>query len=140
MITEPIRALNWREPYGALMLHGKIETRTWKTNYRGLVLLCASKKDYPWDVVRSISEPEQFDRILDLSSHLNMHNGVAFAISRLVDCRPMVKEDEDKCFVAYHPDLFCHVHADVKAIDPLPWKGAQGWQKVPQNVLNYLNY
>lgn len=41
-----IRALWWREPYASLMLQGKVETRTWNTNYRGLVLICASIKPY----------------------------------------------------------------------------------------------
>ena len=43
---EPIKALSWKQPYASLMLKGKIETRSWPTNYRGLVLICASKAPY----------------------------------------------------------------------------------------------
>jgi hypothetical protein len=45
-LNQEIRALTWKEPYASLMLHGKIETRTWYTKYRGLVLICAGLKHY----------------------------------------------------------------------------------------------
>ena len=40
-----MKALSIKEPWATLILEGKktIETRTWKTNYRGEILLCASK-------------------------------------------------------------------------------------------------
>jgi hypothetical protein len=60
--------------------------------------------------------------------------GKAIAIGRLIDCRPMRKEDEDKCFVQFFPDLFCHVYTDVQAIKPFPWKGKQGWSEVSPEV------
>jgi hypothetical protein len=46
----------------------------------------------------------------------------------------MRKEDEDKCFVQFFPDLFCHVYTDVQAIKPFPWKGKQGWSEVSPEV------
>lgn len=46
LIKSPLRALSWKEPYATLMLHGKVETRTWPTDYRGLVLNCVALKDY----------------------------------------------------------------------------------------------
>src|SRR5687767_12303739 len=96
--NEPMKALSWKEPYGSLMLPpvNKIETRIWPTKYRGLVLLCASKAEYPWNVVRDIAGTNQFDRILDIHKQhpaASVH-GHAFAVGRLVDCRPMIKKDE----------------------------------------------
>jgi ASCH domain. len=40
-----MKAISLKEPWASLMLEGKktIETRVWKTNYRGKLLLCASK-------------------------------------------------------------------------------------------------
>ena len=49
--------------------------------------------------------------------------GKAIAIGRLVHCRPMLPEDEDKCFVKYNPDLFCHIYEDVRPIEPISWRG-----------------
>lgn len=163
--NSPLKALSWKEPYGTLMLppHNKIETRTWNTKYRGLVLLCASKKEYPWNVVRSISGQQQFDRILKsfeqkrsgyFSSDIN---GMAFAIGHLVDCRPMTSADENFAFVEYkHPwqearytktgkkmktyQLFAHIYKDVTPIEPFAWKGSQGFRPVPQDIISQIKF
>lgn len=131
MISEKVLALSWKQPYGSLMLppFNKIETRTWKTNYRGLVLICASKTGYNWNQVQRVSGG-QFFSIITLGSRLNVNMGHAIALARLADCRPMTKEDEEKCFVQYFPDLYCHVYEDVRPIIPFPWKGKQGWTEL----------
>ena len=136
---QELRALSWKQPFAELMLRGKIETRTWKTNYRGWVLICASKKPYPRRELEVISGPTQYFKIFENLSDVDgdlyqWRKGVAIAIGRLVDCRPMELIDESECFVAFNPNLFCHVYADVQAIKPIPWKGSQGWGKVPMEI------
>lgn len=141
---QELRALSWRQPYGELMLYGKIETRTWSTKYLGWVLICTSIKDYPIDEVQRISGQKQFFRIVDglseriLAKGRPSYSGYAIAIGRLVDCRPMTLEDEDACFVQYKPGLFCHVYEDVQAIQAIPWKGSQGWKMVSDDVKNQI--
>jgi hypothetical protein len=66
------------------------------------------------------------------------YEGKAIAIGRLTDCRPMKLEDEDKCFVQYCPDLFCHIYENVQAIKPFPWKGSQGWKEVSIEIKNQI--
>ena len=139
LITETIKALSWKEPYGTLMLYGKIETRVWKTSYRGLVLICASKKSYNLGEVFRISGGDLYRAIwnkifpdknkysVNVSDNL-FYCGKAFAIGELIDCRPMRKEDEDKCFVRYYPDLYCHVYQNVTKIEPFFWKGSLGFK------------
>lgn len=143
---ENIRALSWKQPYAELMFHGKIETRTWNTNYRGLVLICASKKSYHRDEVIAISGSEQLKRIEAVLGKMysyrdtRHHTGVAIGIGELVDCRPMAKEDSDLCFVEYcRPEidglpickpLYCHIYQNVRRITPIPWTGSQGWKTV----------
>jgi hypothetical protein len=130
-IVEPVRALSWKEPFATLMLHGKIETRTWPTHYRGLVLICASKVGYSSSAVYRICGKRVWDRLISNISFgimdMKYGHGNAIAIGRLVDCRPMEPEDEDACFVQYHPDLYCHIYEDVQRIEAFPWKGKQGW-------------
>ena len=132
---QQIKALSWRQPYADLMLDGKIETRTWPTNYRGWVLICSSKKAYNLDVIDDISGNEGLVRIVDIiasTGRLTQKTGYALSIGYLVDCREMLPEDEEKCFVKYRPGLFCHVYEDVQALkNPIPWKGMLGWKNVP---------
>lgn len=135
-----MKALTWKEPFASLMLHGKIETRTWNTNYRGLVLICAGKRYYSYSEIQNISGGFKTIKIRDLfyDNKLKQQCGMAIAIGTLVDSRPMKPEDEDRCFVQYHPDLYCHVYTDVFAIEPFAWKGSQGWKNVPQYIINSI--
>ncbi len=72
-----MKALSIKEPWISLIAKRKktIETRTWKTNYRGTLVLVGSKK------------PE------------GPYSGKAACFVRLIDCRPMTKDDEEaaKC-------------------------------------------
>jgi len=136
-------ALSWKEPYGSLMLppFDKAETRTRPTKYRGPVLICTSQKPYPWHIVQDISGPVQFQRITDMMSSVHFQpTGHAIAVGDLVDCRPTKKSDEDKCFVGGHTYLYVHVYENVRPIKPFPWKGKQGWKKVPQEIINQIEF
>lgn len=133
--SEKLMALSWKQPYAELMLHGKIETRTWPTNYRGWVLICASKQGYYTEQLRRISGAYQMVRMGQfLNVEAPKYEGMAIAIGRLMDCRPMKPEDEDACFVKYYEDLWCHVYNHVYSIRPFPWKGSQGWKEVSEEI------
>jgi len=136
-------ALSWKQPFAELMLHGKIETRTWNTNYRGWVLICASKKGYDFHQWFSISGSKQGQRITKILGRGCDHflrSGMAIAIGKLIDCRIMKQEDEDRCFVQYFPDLFCHIYDFVVPIEPILWKGTQGWKEVTSDIKRLIKF
>lgn len=136
---QKLMALSWKQPYAELMLHGKIETRTRKTNYRGWVLICASKAGYNPNQLLNIAGVLQIGRITDILGPLGyMSGGDAIAIGKLVDCRPMKSQDEDKCFVEWQSNLFCHVYEQVARIEPFHWRGAQSWKEVDQETKNKI--
>jgi len=141
-----MKALTWKQPFASLMLHGKIETRTWKANVRGTVLICASKVPYNLNQVLDISGDYQLTRIMntlalpDPGNFGDLNCGYAIAMGDLIDCRPMKPTDEDDCFVQYNPDLWCHIYEDVRAIIPIPFKGKQGWSEVYDDILHQIQY
>lgn len=139
-----MRALSWRQPFASAMLVGKVETRTWATNYRGLVLICASQQPSKAHECFSISGMGHFFGLMKKLAYIKINhidlNGRAIAVGRLINCRPMIKEDEAQCFVKYQPGLWCHFYDDVKPIKPIPWKGTQGWKKVPQEIIEQIEY
>lgn len=96
-----MKALSIKEPWASLILAGKktIETRTWKTKYRGKVLLCASKN------------PKS-----DIS-------GKAFATAEIVDCREMTEKDFVKALCPIYPGAYSWVLSNIKKIKPFPVKG-----------------
>lgn len=136
---QTVRALSWKQPYAELMLHGKIETRAWSTKYRGLVLICVAKKIYTEDVLDKISGKQKYRIINTLTpSNIEVNCGMAIAIGELVDCRKMQLEDEDKCFVQYNENLYCHIYENVRAIQPFPWKGKQGWTTLTKEQIDKI--
>lgn len=69
-----MKALCIRQPWASMIARGEktIETRTWKTNYRGDLLIIASKAP----------------------KFQGLPSGEAIAIVKLVDCRPMTTQDQ----------------------------------------------
>lgn len=96
-----MKALSIKDPWASLILKGEktIETRTWKTKYRGRLLLCCSKKPDS-----SIA-------------------GYAFAVANLVHCRTMVKMDEGDAMCEFYPGAYSWILANVRSIIPFRVKG-----------------
>lgn len=139
---EPMKALSWKEPFASLMLHGKIETRTWSTKQRGLVLICASKKPYSEMDLIGLSGERLTQKIFTtLNGKCQKENpGYAIATGCLVHCRPMNKRDEALTYVKYNPKLYCHIYKTIRPIVPMEWKGCQGWKNVPQEFIDQIKY
>lgn len=136
--NEPIKALSWKQPYGAAMLWGKIETRTWDTKYRGLVLICTSKQPYNEEVVRKIAGDDLFVelcKVLKDDTTLDL-DGYAIGIGRLTNSIWSGFYDlpsltlQKHTFVANHANLWLHIYEEVTPIEPFPWKGSQGFRNV----------
>lgn len=80
-----IKVLSIKEPYASLIVSGvkKIETRSWKTNYRGELFIHASKTRY---------NKEYNDDFNNLILDMDMHYGEIFGKCRIVDCIYMDQE------------------------------------------------
>ena len=124
-MTVKIKALSIREPYASLIHSGRktIETRTWKTDYRGLLLLCASKK------------PDWIEDIPGWISHRSLIAGQAFATCRLVDVRPMTRDDQEMACCPLYPRANAWILANVEPLKPrFPIKGQLGLFEVECTV------
>lgn len=95
----------------------RIETRIWKTDYRGLLLICST--------VRPAIYP----------------NGYALCVTKMTDCRPMVREDEELAWVKLY-DAFSWVLANARPITPFKVKGYQKFftVTVPRGVSYLPNF
>jgi len=95
-----MKALSVKQPWANLIASGlkTIETRTWKTKYRGDLLIVSSKSPK--------IEPA----------------GYALAIVELVDCRPMIKADEKVACCELYP-AYAWVLKNIRPIEPFPVKG-----------------
>jgi hypothetical protein len=139
IIEREVRGLSLKQPFASLMLLGKVETRTFKTSYRGLVMICASKERYGDAHLRNWCGQE-------LMSEIALHcpeqpQGVAIAIGELVDCRPI--RPEDAHFINYHRG-WGHMYGwhfeNMMAIQPFPHKGQQGMPRLSQETKNKIRH
>lgn len=96
-----MKAISVKQPWANLIASGSktIETRLWATPYRGPLLIVSSKSPR--------IEPA----------------GYALAVADLVDCRPMMLEDEDAARCAPYPGAYSWVLANIRRVKPFPVKG-----------------
>ncbi len=115
-----MRALSLRQPWAEMVMLGwkTIETRKWRTKYRGELLIVASKSR-PDDV-------PDYTRIQDPP----MIFGKAVAICDLTDCRPMEPTDEEEAWFKNEPGRFAWLLDKILRIEPFPVKGQLGLYNV----------
>ena len=102
-----MKVLTIKDPWASMILNGKktIETRTWKTKHRGLVILHASKKPH------------------------SKISGKIFAVARIVGCVPMTKGHEEKACCEVYPRAFSWILTDVRPTELKEIKGKLGlWE------------
>lgn len=91
-----MKALSVRQPWAHLILSGDktIEVRSWKTNYRGQLLICTSQaeKNYFFEVPKHLSGNKADELLL-------MPFGVTFCLVDLVDIRPLKQQDKMAAFL-----------------------------------------
>lgn len=113
-----MKAISIKEPWATLILKGKktIETRTWKTKYRGKLLLCCSKKP---------------------KSSSNIH-GKAFVICDLVSVKQMKRTHEKQACCGIYPRANSWFLENIKPIEPFEVKGQMGLFFVNPEILRKI--
>jgi hypothetical protein len=99
-----MKGLSVRQPWANLIAAGEktIETRKWRTDYRGLLLIVSPKTP-------PIAPA-----------------GFALALAELVDCRPMTKADELAARCQLYDGAFAWVLTGIRRIVPLPVRASVG--------------
>ena len=139
-----MKALTWKYPYGPMMVKGKLETRSWPTNYRGLVLICIAKKAYTPEEIEAMSYDYQIDQMDEfLAENLYNHSdilGMAIAVGTLADCVKLSHKHETDTYIRHREGYYAHIYENIRPIKPLAWKGGQGWKNVPQGIIDSIEY
>jgi len=101
-----MKAITLRQPWASLVASNRktIETRTWQTGYRGDLLICASARSPGYE---------------------HLPGGVALAVVRLVDCRPMTEADQEAACCAIYPRAVAWVLENVRPLTPFRVVGQQ---------------
>lgn len=121
------KALSIKEPYATLISEGlkRIETRSWKTNYRGEIYIHAS----------STRVPKEWKALLcySIAKRIGLHFGQIVCKAKLVDCIEMTEEyiaqmdDIEKQMGFWSVGKYAWVLDDVEILDmPEKVKGHLG--------------
>jgi hypothetical protein len=137
-----MRALTLWAPWGTAMALGvkTIETRSWKTNYRGPVLIHQSKKPL-CDCLAGVPWRDRNWMLADLKG-APIPLGAVVAVGTLVACIPT--EQLTPSFAARHwgdysPGRFAWSFDDLRALpEPIYCPGAQGLWEVPEDLANHV--
>ena len=129
-----MKVLSLTEPYATCILNGvkKIETRSWKTSYRGPLLIHASATKIP-------PESRKNAALMALVDPGRLHYGHIICACALIDCIPMTSEfieeirrtrpDEYTAGV-YAEGRYAWLLTDIRPLpEPIPAKGRLGlWE------------
>jgi len=123
-----MKALSLTQPYAEIIRVGikKIETRSWKTNYRGRIYIHATS-----------GKPVKDPALMDLVKEKDLDYGKIICSANLVDCVEMtpefieeVKKNHDE-YVAgiYEVGRYGWILEDVQPVEPFEIKGHLGlWE------------
>lgn len=133
-----MKAISLLQPYASLIAVGakKYETRSWKTNYRGLMAIHASKGWNP--IQRSLLAKEVFQKSLsslaknqEIITKEHLPFGSIIAYCELIDCIPTTELNpnqiaNERYFGDFTPGRYAWLLADIRQIESIPAKGKLG--------------
>lgn len=124
-----MKVLSIKEPYATLLMKKikHIETRSWKTNYRGEIYIHVSGKTLEKQV-------KQNKEIQNLIRNISMNYGYIICKGYLVDCIYMdkeyiekIKKDKKEYLLGdYKEGRYAWIIKDIKEIKPIKAKGQLG--------------
>ena len=112
-----MRALSLRQPWASLIAdgHKTIETRTWRTRYRGPLAIHASARPYE-----------------------DLPTGGIVAVAWLYGCRPMEAADEEAACIALFDGAYAWLLANVEPVPLIPCKGNLGLWTPSEDIVRML--
>lgn len=138
-----MKVLSIKEPFASLIKEGykKIETRSFKTNYRGEIYIHAS--------IKKVTESYEDNIILNnLMKKVNYNYGNIICKANLVDCKLMDEKfleeiknnSQEESLGIYKLGRYAWILEDVEVIESIPAKGNLNiWQYyTEEEILNML--
>ena len=138
-----MKVLSIKEPFASLIKEGhkKIETRSFKTSYRGEIYVHAS--------IKKVTDNYEDNKVLnELMKNLNYNYGNIICKANLVDCKLMDEKfleeiknnSQEKSLGIYKLGRYAWILEDIEIIDSIPAKGNLNiWNYYPEEeILNML--
>jgi hypothetical protein len=122
-----MKCLSLKQPWADLIANGvkTIETRTWRTKYRGdIVIVSSIREDTGAYLYLSKKFPAQYKRLLEIShkSRSDIY-GAALCVAKLVNCRPMNVTDQPAACCLLYEGAWAWELANIRPMNPITIKG-----------------
>ena len=147
-MREAVKALSFTQPWATLVAIGakEVETRNWKTPYRGPLVVHATKLFPFWakdlceeEPFRSALAGAGFLRATDLPTGAVVATTFLNGVYRTEDLREKVGEPELSCG-DYAPGRFgFDLGPTLQLAEPIPWNDALGLWDVPDSLLSLIH-
>lgn len=124
-----MKALSIKQPWASWIASGQktIETRVWSTEYRGDILICASKTPDKYMMKTLL---DMFSPFQDITQQMQFPLGQALCIAELYDCKPMKAEDEKQAMCEVYGEGRWKAKSfflrNIRRIKPFPVSGELG--------------
>lgn len=136
-----MKGLTLTQPWASLIAsgHKRVETRVWRTNYRGPIAIHAAK-GFPADAQYFASEERSFGRITG-----NVPLSAIVAVANLNGCRfteDVVSQisDLERRLGNYSPGRYAFFLSDIRALpEPIPFRGALSLWNVPDDIVEQIS-
>ena len=156
-----MKGLSLWQPWASLIATGakRYETRSWPTNYRGPLLICAAKGGLPKRELADLLRQKEFrmglspvkGQPLSLAAETwagvwaeDLPFGKAVAVVDLINCYPTENVkipplDYERLYGDFTPGRYAWKLDNVRALrEPIPVKGAQGLFDVDESVVSEI--
>jgi len=111
-----------------------IETRTWRTSYRGPLLIVAS--------TTAVSKSDYAVIIDRLPHYVNppglLPRGAAIGVVDLVEIHPMTQADVNEALCPLYPRAYAWTLENPRSITPIPMKGKLNVYDPPDEVVDQV--
>lgn len=116
-----MKALSIKQPFAHFIASGQktIETRSWYTSHRGLILIVSSVAHHTGQYIKDGATLP----CKDLQNRAAMAYGYALCIADLVECRSMRKSDEAEAMCEMYDGAYAWVLANVHSVQPFKVTG-----------------
>ena len=131
-----MKAISLHQPWASAMALGwkSNETRHWAARHRGPLLIHAAKKVVGWP---SIDMQIAFEGVAFQPGDLP--RGAILCQVEMVDCQVIRMHNRpeglERIMGNYTLGRYMWITENVKAFDPIPYRGRQGFFKVPAKVI-----
>ena len=118
-----MKCLSINQPFADL-INSKIktiETRKWRTNYRGDILICSSLKQFTGFVFIN-------NESIDCKKYINEKTlfGYSICLATLIDCQKMTLDDEKNACCQLYDNAYSWFLQNIRSVDNIKIKGQLG--------------